>query len=244
VSRVTRVYCAGLDPVEPGLSLDGSAWRHVIQVLRLAPGDPLLLFDGRGNEYSAVLQTVARQQVRVGDLRLQRQEPRAALALRLWIGISRGERMDFALQKAVELGVADIRVFAARRSVVKLSGDKLDRRLQHWRGVVVGACEQSGRCWLPDLRMSDLPGAPLPEWRDDLKLLLHHRATRSLRDMTPAGGGVQLLVGPEGGLDERELAAVEHAGFVPVRLGPRVMRTETAPLAALAAVQTLWGDFT
>jgi 16S rRNA (uracil1498-N3)-methyltransferase len=172
-------------------------------------------------------------------------EPAPALHVTLGLGITKGERMDFALQKAVELGAATLAPLFTERTVVKLRDDRLDKRHAHWHGVIVAACEQSGRRRLPQLA----PAQRLAAWLNALPadhngLLLHHRAEHALSALPPPPvARVTLLVGPEGGLAPDERAAALGRGFAAVRLGPRVMRAETAPLAALAALQTLWGDF-
>jgi len=151
--------------------------------------------------------------------------------------------MDFAIRKAVELGVTGITPLFTARSVVRLQGERLQRRIDHWRGLVVSACEQSGRCRLPQLA----PPHPLQESLQgadgDLRLVLHHRGEGGLEQLGPPQRGIDLLIGPEGGLEAVEIGLAREQGFIPVRLGPRIMRTETAPLAALAAIQMLWGDF-
>jgi 16S rRNA (uracil1498-N3)-methyltransferase len=241
-----RVHTSG--PLARGqeLTLEAGPGQHLLRVLRLRPGDPVWLFDGSGAEFAGeLLPATAAARVRV--LERSRQEPPPALALCLWLGISKGERMDFALQKAVELGVTGLRPVFAGRSVVQLDGARLQRRTEHWQAVIIAACEQSGRCRLPEL----LPAMPLAtalnqppgEPGADLRLVLHPGADTALPRLPPPRRGVELLVGPEGGLAEAELALARERGFRPVRLGPRVLRTETAPLAALAAIQALWGDF-
>jgi 16S rRNA (uracil1498-N3)-methyltransferase len=223
--------------LEPGPS------RHLLRVLRLRPGARLELFDGAGAEYAAELLPASAAAARVRVLEQTRREPPPPLTLTLLLGVSKGERMDFALQKAVELGVTELRPLFAGRSVVQLDGERLQRRLEHWRAVVLAACEQSGRCRLPEL----FPAVPLREALGasaaDLRLVLDPQATTPLPRLPPPRHGVALLVGPEGGLEAAELAQARAQGFQPARLGPRVLRTETAPLAALAAIQTLWGDF-
>lgn len=239
--RVPRIFVeAGLQP-ELTLALDARAAQHVGQVLRLRPGAELILFDGTGCDYAAVLERCDRRacQARVGERLGQEAEP--ALDIALGIGISRGERMDFAIQKAVELGVGAITPLQTLRSVVQLDAARAERRTQHWRGVLLGACEQSGRSRLPELD----PPVAFNDWleRCDGGLVLYHRAETTLAALPAPSDRVNLLVGPEGGLDPSELALAQARGFVPVRLGPRVLRTETAPLAAIAAIQALWGDF-
>lgn len=218
--------------------------RHMIRVLRMAVGDRVVVFDGRGGEYPGVIVRADRQCVSVEAAAWSPVERESPVPVRLAQGISSGDKMDLTLQKAVELGVAGIQPLATERSVVRLAGDRAEKRLRHWEGVVASACEQCGRNRLPPVA----PPQSLNDWLGicppaDLKLLLSPRATLQLRDLSPPGGGAWLLAGPEGGLSPGEESAAVSRGFTPVRLGPRVLRTETAALAALAAIQTLWGDF-
>lgn len=223
-------------------ALPPAASQHLVQVLRLRPGDPLLLFNGDGRDYPSRLRTPSRSEALVevessGDV-----EPSARLWVHLGIGVSKGERMDFALQKAVELGVARITPLFTERSVVRLAAERLDRRQQHWQRVVAAACEQSGRRRLPELGTA----VRLERWfssNHPYPIMLDHRSPTPLPSLPAPAGAVTLLVGPEGGLTKEEQVLAQEFGFAAVRLGPRILRTETAPLAALAAVQTLWGDF-
>jgi len=238
--RVSRLY---LDqPLSTGeeIGLDARGRHYVQQVLRLRVGQTLTLFNGDGNDYSAELLSAGRRDCRVRVGPVTRTEPSSPLRLRLAIGISRGERMDFAIQKSVELGVHAITPLHTERSLVQLEGERLKKRLEHWRGVVVSACEQSGRARIPRLRTP----VPLDDWLSTHPqgLLLFHGAERSLADLPPPGEDLSLLIGPEGGLSEAERGRALAAGFSAVLLGPRILRTETAPLAALAAIQVLWGD--
>ncbi len=242
--RVPRLFVDA--PLETGrrLPLDTIASRHLLQVLRLREGDALALFDGRGQEHAARLHVAGRHRAEATVGERLRSEPSPALRLHLALGISRGERMDFALQKAVELGVTSLQPLFTERTQVKLAGDKREKRLQHWRGVIRHACEQSGRTWLPELQ----PPRTLGDWLseppgEETRLLLDHRADRALPELPAPGDTLVLLVGPEGGLSAVEREAARQAGFTGVRLGPRILRTETAPLAALAAIQVLWGDY-
>ncbi len=239
--RTPRIYST--QPLAAGatVDLDERAARHATQVLRLRPGDPLVLFDGGGRDYPAVLASASRggAAARLGEPGPVEAEP--PLRARLWLGVSRGERMDFALQKAVELGVAGIVPLLCERTVVKLDAARRAKRLAHWQGVIVGACEQSGRRRLPSLAepaaLAQRLAAP-----PRTGILLDPQARLGLPDLPPPAGEITLLVGPEGGLAPAERAAARAAGFTGVRLGPRILRTETAPLAALAVVQALWGD--
>ncbi len=237
--RIPRIFLPV--PLAAGalVTLDGTAANHLTRVLRLKPGAELVLFNGEGGEYPAVLEAAAT--ARLGALRAV--ECESPLAITLVQGISRAERMDFTIQKAVELGVTHIVPVFAARSVVELRGERLQRRIQHWQGVIVGACEQCGRNRVPALDAA----VDLSEWlrrapAPSLRLVLNHRATASLHTL-PRPTALTLLIGPEGGLEESELSQAERAGFIGMRLGPRVLRTETAAVAALAALQTLWGDF-
>jgi 16S rRNA (uracil1498-N3)-methyltransferase len=240
--RTPRVFVES--PLSAGgiVTLDERATRHVTQVLRLRKGDPLIVFDGSGRDYEAALVSASRAGAAARLGRAGPSEPEARLVSRLWLGISRGERMDFAVQKAVELGVSKLRPLLCARTVVKLDASRREKRLAHWRGVIVAACEQSGRRRLPELAEPATPEAVLAQ-APGTRLLLDPEAEVGLPDLSPPVDGITLLVGPEGGLTPAERAAARDAGFTGVRLGPRILRTETAPLAALAVAQALWGDF-
>ena len=217
--------------------------RHAARVLRLAAGDTLHLFNGLGGAFVARIEHISKEDVAVQVTAFDDRECVSPLQVMLAQGISSGERMDYTLQKSVELGISAIQPIAAKRSVVKLAGERADKRVAHWQGVVHSACEQSGRNHVPPV------GQPL-----SLAMWLGQRPTGRLLFLSPLASvrladlpqpqGLQILVaGPEGGFEADEIAALESADAIPVRLGPRVLRTETAALAALAAMQTLWGDF-
>ena len=241
-SRTAPRLFAPLDlPLGAEIQLPDRAARHVA-VLRLGGGDAITLFDGQGGEFAAELTRVSSKHVRVrvvSKLSLERESP---LRILLAQCISSGDRMDTTMQKSTELGVSSIVPVASERSVVRLSGDRAQKRVAHWRNVVIAACEQCGRNRIPEVleiaQLSDLLGSAE---RDGLRLLLAPDGERKLAGLKPPSG-VTLLVGPEGGLTASERQSAERAGFIPVRFGPRVLRTETAPLAAIAAMQTLWGD--
>ena len=217
---------------------------HVAHVLRLAAGDALTVFDGRGLEYPGVIERLNKSAVtlRVSEpSEVTRESP---LRVTLAQGISSGERMDYTVQKAVELGITAIQPLAVERSVVRLSAERAAKRLAHWQAIAVAACEQSGRNYVPVVH----PVTSFTSWIaevpvDALRLTLSPDASSMLRELDAPQGGVVLLVGPEGGLAPRELEVALAASFRPLRLGPRVLRTETAALAALAAMQAMWGDF-
>jgi len=222
-------------------ALPEPAARHAARVLRLRPGDPLCLFDGRGGEHRArvVALAGARMEVRVEEPLAARGE--SPLALTLAQAVARGERMDWLVQKATELGVAVIQPLITERCVVRLDGARGERRAAHWRAVACAACEQCGRAVLPEVR------APLPfaEWLAGFRgagMMLDPEAGRGPGALPHPGPRLALLVGPEGGLSAGERRAARAAGLEPVALGPRTLRTETAALAALTLAQALWGD--
>lgn len=232
-------------PLAPGarFSLPPGPARHAAKALRLAPGDVVTLFNGRGGEFSARIERIHRDEVAVAITGFVDVERESRLRVMLAQGISSGERMDYTLQKAVELGVTAIQPIAAKRSVVKLAGERIERRVAHWQGVVASACEQCGRNQVPAVQTP----LPLAQWLGQRApgrlLFLSPIAEARLADLPAPDGTDCLVAGPEGGFEADEIAALNAAGATPVRLGPRVLRTETAALAALAAMQTLWGDF-
>ncbi len=238
----TRLYVDAPLAIGTTLTLPESAFRHWVQVLRARVGDPVRLFDGRGNEVEAQLCDIGKREARVTVLRLAATDRESCLRLVLAQAVSKGDRMDYTVQKAVELGVSEIIPLVSERSVVKLDAERWDRKFEHWQGVIVSACEQCGRNVLPRLHPVHKLGAWLDATSfDGLRLTLAPKSARSLRGL-PAPDAACLLVGPEGGLSELEIAAASSAGFIGLRLGPRTLRTETAGVAALAAMQALWGD--
>ncbi|WP_291988186.1 16S rRNA (uracil(1498)-N(3))-methyltransferase [Candidatus Accumulibacter sp. ACC007] len=219
---------------------------HALKVLRLRSGAALTLFTGSGGEYSARIALVERSRVSVEVLGWSPIERESPLAITLVQALQAGEKMDLTVQKAVELGVQRIVPVISRRSVVRLAEERALRRLEHWRGVVAAAGEQCGRNRLPEVTAPESIGdwlARRPE-SDVLRLLLSPASGCSLMGV-PApvpGTRVELLIGAEGGLAPEEMQLASQCGFLSVRLGPRILRTETAGLAALAAIQFLWGD--
>jgi 16S rRNA (uracil1498-N3)-methyltransferase len=233
--------------LRPGreVRLPDQAGEHVARVLRLERGAPLILFNGDGYEFDAALAALAKHAVtaEVGQKRAVERESR--LPLTLAQAVARGERMDWVLQKATELGVARIVPIVTDRTEVKLDAERAERRMAHWRGVLAGACEQCGRTLLPDLE----PPQALDRW---LATLGDARATRlallpegdvTLRQFPQMDNGAILAVGPEGGFTPNDVALLTQAEFHGLRLGPRILRTETAGIAALAALQAIFGDF-
>ena len=238
-----RIFCDVRLGPGAQFPLPEDAANHVGRALRLRAGDSLVVFDGRGGEYDAVILRIdhGRVDVKTGGFRSADRE--APVAVGLVQGLPEADKMDWILQKSVELGVAWVQPVVCERSVVRLSGDRAARREAHWQRVVVAACEQCGRNRVPELR----PTLAFRDWAAQPsqaeRWMLAPGAAESLAARPPPAGPVELLVGPEGGLSERELDIAATIGFASLSLGPRVLRAETAPLAALAAMQALWGDF-
>jgi 16S rRNA (uracil1498-N3)-methyltransferase len=226
------------------LALPAEAARHLVQVLRMRSGDSFVAFNGQGGEYEAVLQANSKRETLVtisSFIDVDRESP---LRVTLAQCVSKGERMDFTLQKAVELGVHGLVPLLSARTVVKLDPERWQHKHEHWQGIIASACEQSGRTNLPRLHAV----AEFDTWLrttpvDAVKLALAPGASQHLQKLNCSGKPVILLVGPEGGLSEAEVLSAETRGFTPLSLGPRVLRTETAGVAALAAIQALWGDW-
>lgn len=240
--RAPRVYLDAPLALGRRIRLPAGQSQHLIGVLRLRPEAAISLFNGDGRDYGGRIVDADRSSAQVEIETISDPEPAPPIHVRVALGVAKGERFDFALQKVVELGAAEIVPLFTERSMVRLDGERLRRRQYHWSGVVLAACEQSGRRRLPHL----VEATRLPDWlprHHPGALLLSPDAELRLPDLSPAPSEVTLLVGPEGGLTDSERAAARGNGFTAVRLGPRILRTETAPIAAVAAVQALWGDF-
>jgi 16S rRNA (uracil1498-N3)-methyltransferase len=252
--RLTRVYVDA--PLVSGkrVKLEGSAASHITRVLRLRVGAALILFNGAGGEYEGSIDKAHGGEVTVAvgaGVAAERESP---LNLTLAQGVSRGERMDLVVQKATELGVSRLVPVLTERSVVRLTAQQSDRKVNHWRAIVIAACEQCGRNRLPAIA-PPVPfaefirgepsnaGAPASDGRDGAtRLLLSPSGTSTLKDVPRPTTGITVLIGPEGGLTDEEEQAAVSAGFRAVRLGPRVLRTETAAIAALVLLQREFGD--
>ncbi|MHB1291851.1 MAG: 16S rRNA (uracil(1498)-N(3))-methyltransferase [Sulfuricella sp.] len=294
-----RFYCPEISAQSGPAELPEQAAHHAARVLRLQAGDRVSVFNGRGGEGDARIADIGKRNVSLEIVAWHAVERESPLQVLLAQAISAGEKMDFTLQKAVELGIGNIQPLASERSVVRLSGERAEKRVAHWQGVVIAACEQSGRNHVPEVA----PIRPLLDWLGacrtygdrsensagrgqilpvlqvnshsidqksgeiwtaqadsqpihhesdrflvqqdgaELRLMLSPVAEIGLRDLPKPTGNITLLIGPEGGLSPIEAEAAQRYGYTPVRLGARVLRTETAALAALAAMQTLWGDF-
>ena len=241
--RVNRIFVDG--PLKPGtqVTLPSAGAYHVVRVLRMREGAPLRVFDGAGAEFQAEIVRVEGDAVTVALMSQTQAAAESPLRITLIQGVSRGERMDWTLQKATELGVAAIAPVLTSRSVVRLDAKQVEKKQAHWRGIVIGACEQCGRSRIPTVH----PAMTLREYfanvrKDGMRLVLSPSAPASLAGIASLPSKVDLLIGPEGGLDDDELIAAQKSGFMPVRLGPRVLRTETAAVVALSVMQALWGD--
>lgn len=241
--REIRIHVDAQLAADSELSLPAAAAHHVARVLRLQPGQPLTLFDGRGGEYAATIAAIAGREVQVQVSAHDPVERESPLAITLVQGVSRGKHMDYTLQKAVELGVSRIVPVLSERGQVRLDERRAASKQAHWQGIIAAACEQGGRNRLPALEVP-LPFSDWLQQPDTMqsRLLLDPAADRRFRDVPAPAGGVVLLSGPEGGFSPHELAAARHAGCLGISLGPRILRTETAAPAAITACQALWGD--
>ncbi len=239
--RIPRIFHHG--PLQPQgeLELSESAANHVARVLRMREQAALVIFNGEGGEYPARITLLEKRRVLVSLDEYVAREVESPLQLTLAQGISRGERMDYTLQKAVELGSTTIVPLLTEHCVVELKGERLEKRLEHWRGIIIGACEQCGRNRLPELKPVTTLSAWLAKPGEGTRLLLDHRAAGSINSLA-ADTSFTLLIGPEGGLSPEEQWQAHASGYLGIRLGPRVLRTETAALTALSALQTRFGD--
>lgn len=241
----TRLYFDGPLVAEAEIELDGDQARYVNRVLRLRRDDRVTLFNGDGAEYPSIIRSPGKDRVAVSVIGQCNRSVESALRLHLLQGVSRGERMDHVVQKATELGAQRITPVMTEYSMVKLKGERADKRIRHWRGVASSACEQCGRNTLPELD----PPVALRDWLGrnpdgaETRLAFRPGAADSLAALQPAAAGLTVLIGPEGGLSEAEYDLVAAVGFRLVRFGPRILRTETAAVAVIAALQTLYGDF-
>lgn len=240
--RIPRIFQPIPLATDQVVELDAQSAAHLVRVLRLKVGDELVVFNGQGGEYQSTVVSVDRRSasIRIGNFVDRSVE--SPLELVLVQGISRGERMDYTVQKAVELGVSRIVPVLTERTVVNLKGERQERRREHWQAVVNSASEQCGRNIVPEV----CPVLTLQEWlnapNESTRFVLHHRAIPGQMNSVEPQGTVSLLVGPEGGLSASEIESAETAGYLPLSLGPRVLRTETAAVTALSVLQWAWGD--
>ena len=225
------------------VELPDNVVRH-LNVLRVKNTEEIVLFNGNGKSYTALPEVLEKRRASVRILREEATDNESPLNITLVQAVSAAERMDFTLQKSVELGVAEIRPVISERCVVRLSGERAEKRVARWQEIVVSACEQSGRNIVPKVLPLTTYAQALQQLpQETTKLLMSLNRAQKLSDIRPQSGKVVFMVGPEGGWTEKEEQQAFDAGFQSVTLGKRVLRTETASLAAIAAMQTLWGDF-
>jgi 16S rRNA (uracil1498-N3)-methyltransferase len=240
----TRLHVEGPLIANSELDLEGNAVRYIGRVLRLAPNDEITLFDGRGGEYQATIRSISKNKVTVLVAEHIDRDVESPLAIHVLQGISRGERMDVVVQKATELGAQKITPLITDHSVVKLEPKRAEKRQRHWQGIAASACEQCGRNTLPRIESPQAFRTWLGENVDSpgTRVVLRPGATTSLKSLDVVDRHIVLLVGPEGGFSENEYELAQATGFNEIGFGRRILRTETAALAAIAAVQTLYGD--
>ncbi len=240
--RNIRLYTPQDLKVGEDIELDEAAANHLLRVLRAKVGDSVTLFNGDGLDYWGAISSVGKRSGTVALASAHNPANESPLQSHIGLCLSKGDRFDWALQKATELGVSAITPLFSERVDVKLPSERVERKLQHWQQVVASACEQSGRAVLPSVAAPLTLSGWLQSVTADVKLVLHHHQAGAL----PTGiqpTSVALLIGPEGGLSPTEVSDAQTHGFLPLCLGPRVMRTETAPVAALATLAWHWGDF-
>ena len=240
-----RFYYPPPLPSAATLELPPDAARHAHRVLRLRVNDPVQVFDGEGNALDAKIGEISGKRVLLRELQNCMAEAEPPLRITLAQAMCSSEKMDWVVQKATELGAAQIQPVQTQRSVAKLSSERAEKRTAHWRGVTIAACEQCGRNVLPRVYAPQEFSAWLAQMRSftDAKFILLPESAATLREQPAPKGKVTLLIGPEGGFSADEAQLARQVGFIPIRLGTRVLRTETAAVAGIAALQTFWGDF-
>lgn len=240
--RMTRCHADMPLPLGSRIALPESAAAHLVRVLRLREGDGCVLFNGDGNDCAARIASVGKREVVVEILAVDPVDKESPLRITLLQGIARGEKMDLILQKATELGAAAIAPVLAERTEVKLDAERTEKRMAHWRSVIVSACEQSGRALIPRLSAPAALADAARASADSLQLTLDPEGEHTLASLPTSAASATLAIGPEGGWSPRDRETLRAAGYTGLRLGPRVLRTETAGLAAIAALQSRFGD--
>lgn len=240
--KAVRIYQPGIYHTGQILELSAGASQHVGVVLRMQVGEKLTLFCGDNREFDATIELLKKKQVHVliGAIKVKSRE--SPLSIHLAQAISKGDRMDFVMQKAVELGVASIRPLITERCVVKLDRERMEKRVSQWQSMVIAACEQSGRNTVPMVYQPIHLEHYLQESLGELKLILHPGTNKNWRELIKASSSIALLIGPEGGFSEQEVQLVNSHGFQAMSLGPRILRTETAAITALGVLQAVAGD--
>ncbi|MGB1311096.1 MAG: 16S rRNA (uracil(1498)-N(3))-methyltransferase [Leucothrix sp.] len=240
--RIPRYFINQPLDVNQHLALPDTLHRHAIQVLRGKVGDPMILFNGQGGEYKATLTEVDKRKSSVLIGSFDNIERESSLDTRLVLALIKSDKFDFALQKAVEMGVSSIQPVIAARSVLNLKASRLEKKMQHWQGVITSACEQSGRTRIPELLPIVSFGEYLLAPDDRMNLAMLPEATQYLSELARPVQPIALLVGPEGGFHDDEVALMQAHQVQTVKFGPRILRAETAVVAGLALCQSHWGD--
>ena len=240
--RHPRIYQNQPLNVAETITLDDNAIAHLIRVLRLPEHSQIILFNGDGNDYHATLCNVSKKSAQAAISQVQEKHAESPLNIHLGQGISRGDRMDFTLQKSVELGVNTITPLFTERCGVKLNKERLAKKVEQWQKIVNSACEQCGRSTIPEVKEPITLAEWLNQQTDALKLNLHPKAEHSIMSLPIENQRVRLLIGPEGGLSDDEINQASQTNFIDVLLGPRILRTETAALTAITALQCRYGD--
>ena len=233
------------------IALDREASHHAVNVMRLEVGAPVTVFNGRGGEFNASVVSIKKNYMQVRIDKFQNVDRESSLKLHLVQGVSRGSKMDFAIQKAVELGVTHVTPIITDHCVVQMSTERWQKRLLHWKNIIIGACEQSGRNIIPQLDdticfkkwRENLKESSGKKISDEIRLVLHPARDDASVTHMRRSKSIMLLIGPEGGFSDDEIKTAKQAGFCCVKLGQRIMRTETAALAAVSVLQTKFGDF-
>lgn len=239
--RISRLYVTNPLVLHECIILNDESAHYLRNVLRLRKAQHIIIFNGLGGEYQGLIKDISRKQVAIELQEYISRHIESKLHVTLGLGISRSDRMDFAIQKSIELGVTDITPLQTEHCAIRLTVEKKQNKVRHWQKIVQHATEQSGRTFKPpvqDIASFD----PWVQQQSGLKLFLDPYATQLLNTLKPTNQSVTILTGPEGGFSEQEQEQAQQAGFIPIQLGPRILRTETAALAALTAVQLLWGD--
>jgi 16S rRNA (uracil1498-N3)-methyltransferase len=241
--RIPRIFYPHTIVSGDEIILDANSSKHILKVLRLNIGMTLIIFNGKGGEFVATILQVNNHRATVKIDRFIAKEVESPFKIHLTQGIGRGEKMDYVVQKAVELGVHKITPLFTEYCNVKLTDERAQNRISRWQTIMINACEQSGRNIIPTIEAPQNLAVWLPKLQSPLKLLLDHRATKAIKTISGNYTAATILVGPEGGLSEDEILLAQKNGFISVHLGPRVLRTETAALVALSVLQAQWGDF-
>ncbi len=240
--RIPHIYHSGDIKLNQIVNLCSDAAGHIVRVLRMSTGDKVSLFNGSGGEFLCELHEISKKSASVNVLEFIDKSVESPLKIHLGQGISRGDKMDFTIQKSVELGVTEITPIFTERCGVKLTAERLNKKHQQWQKIAISAAEQSGRNFITTIH----PPIKIEQWlmqnSDELKITLHPRAEHSIKTISPPNKGLRFIVGPEGGFTDEEMQFTKENGFMDIRLGPRVLRTETAALTVLSALQLEYGD--